>query len=250
MTDDRTDEEPPMADPSETRLTVIGPGTRHGYLLCQCRCGNRRQVRADHIRTGVTRSCGCLMTESRFGRRRTHGRYGTPENRAWRNMLNRCHNPGSPDYARYGGRGIFVCNRWRRSFAAFLADMGERPGPAYSLDRIDNDRGYEPGNVRWATRVQQARNKRTNVVLSHDGQSRTVAEWSAITGISIGTILRRIRHHGFTESRALTEKVGRWARLLCDSCLSCGTTERRHRAKGLCTVCYSRAEKRRRAAPH
>jgi hypothetical protein len=91
--------------------------------------------------------------------RRTHGMSSTPEYFAWAAMLSRCHNPANPRYDDYGGRGITVCDRWRADFAAFLADVGRRPSPAHSLDRIDNDRGYEPGNCRWATAYVQARNR-------------------------------------------------------------------------------------------
>jgi hypothetical protein len=91
---------------------------------------------------------------------RKHGRCGTVEYRAWHNMKQRCLSPGHPKYRLWGGRGITVCERWRNSFAAFLADMGDRPSPHHSIDRIDDDGHYEPGNVRWATASEQRRNRR------------------------------------------------------------------------------------------
>jgi hypothetical protein len=124
---------------------------RHRVALCRCDCGVTKEVSADAIRAGRQRSCGCART--------VHGMSGTPEYRTWANLIDRCTNPCSKSYDRYGGRGIRVCDRWRASFEAFLADVGPRPSAKHSIDRYpDNDGHYEPGNVRWATRTEQQRN--------------------------------------------------------------------------------------------
>lgn len=107
-------------------------------------------------------------------------------------MINRCHNERSDNYCRYGGRGIFVCAQWRESFAAFLADMGLRPAGT-SIDRIDNDGSYEPGNCRWASTLEQVRNRRQSLILVVNGAAKTVEEWSREVSVSAETIRRRKR---------------------------------------------------------
>ena len=129
---------------------------RRTVVECSCDCGSSLTARVDGMVSGRVVSCGCQRKDST----RTHGMTGTQIHRTWITIVHRCHSPGSKDYPRYGGRGIRVCDRWRDSFEAFLADMGERPSQRHSIDRIGNDRGYEPGNCRWATVGQQARNKR------------------------------------------------------------------------------------------
>lgn len=114
--------------------------------------------------------------------RAKHGMYRTRVYRQWQQMIQRCYNPNASRYQRYGGRGVTVCDRWRLSFDAFYADMGDPPDGT-SIDRIDNDRGYEPGNCRWATPQEQANNRYTNVLIEHDGVSRTIAEWSRHLGL-------------------------------------------------------------------
>jgi hypothetical protein len=126
--------------------------------LCRCDCGTTRHVSGRHMRRGASVSCGCLKAERQALRNRTHGMFGVPEYHSWSGMIQRCTNPGNPSYANYGGRGITVCERWR-SFKDFLLDMGRRP-KGTSIDRIDNDGSYEPGNCRWATRTVQNSNKR------------------------------------------------------------------------------------------
>jgi hypothetical protein len=129
----------------------------------------------------------------------------------WRAMKTRCLNPRHHNFARYGGRGITLCERWKDSFESFLADVGERPSPDHQLDRIDNNRGYEPGNVRWATRVQQAANRRDNVFLEAFGQRLLVKEWSRLTGVDAHTIRFRLRR-GKSAEQALAPVRGHFAR--------------------------------------
>lgn len=121
-------------------------------------------------------------------------------------MRTRCLNPNSDGYADYGARGITVCSRWD-SFEAFVADMGERPDGT-TIDRIHNDRGYEPDNCRWATSSDQENNKRSNAIIDHDGQRLTVAQWAARTGISYQTLRKRVEA-GWSPARTLTEPVHR-----------------------------------------
>ena len=133
----------------------------------------------------------------------THGRSGTPEYVAWKRMIGRCYDKNRPVYPRYGGRGILVCDRWRHSFPAFYADMGPKPSSEYTLERINNSLGYSPENCKWATRTEQNRNKRTNVLLTYDGRTCCIAEWSEITGLPYNVIYLRIRN-GWSVDDVLT----------------------------------------------
>lgn len=149
---------------------------------CRCVCGTEKTVRAACLRNGQIRSCGCLLDEARRTNRLTHGgaRRGgakSAEYRIWTSMLTRCHNERCKSFARYGGRGITVCERWRADFAAFLADVGPRPSPRHQIDRIDNARGYEPGNVRWATAREQALNRRSNRMVTIGTETLPVGAW-------------------------------------------------------------------------
>lgn len=117
-------------------------------------------------------------------------------------MIRRCEVPTSKHFADYGGRGIAVCRQWRRSFESFLAAVGRKPTPSHSLDRIDNAKGYKPGNVRWATREEQARNRRNNHVVHFRGQSLPVVAWAERTGIKYRTLMARLAR-GWSPARAL-----------------------------------------------
>jgi hypothetical protein len=133
-----------------------------------------------------------------------HGMYGSPENRAWRNMLQRCQNPRDPQWHIYGGRGIIVCPRWNL-FVNFYGDMGPRPSPKHSIDRIDVNGAYEPSNCRWATLEMQNNNTRRNVLLTWEGETMTLAQWGRRIGISPRTIGTRMRA-GWPLSRILAAK--------------------------------------------
>lgn len=149
------------------RLTVIAPAApKHGHraFTTRCECGKEHVVAGSDLARGAVRSCGCLNQEMRIARNTTHGHAARGRRhvlyQVWCALVRRCTDPKSADWPDYGGRGITVCDRWRTDFAAFLADMGERPSPKHSIDRIKNDRGYEPGNCRWATGSEQALNRR------------------------------------------------------------------------------------------
>jgi hypothetical protein len=121
-----------------------------------------------------------------------HGMSKSPEYQAWRSMRARCSNPSFTEYAIYGGRGIRVCEEWCQSFEAFLAHVGHRPGPGYSLDRIDVNGNYEPGNVRWATRREQQQNMRKNVNVTYNGETLCISEWARRIGIDHKTLASRL----------------------------------------------------------
>ena len=122
---------------------------------------------------------------------------------SWSQMIQRCCNPNNRAYQDYGGRGIFVCVEWLKSFSSFLLHIGMRPGPGYTVDRIDNDRGYEPGNVRWATWKEQQRNRRGNRLLTFRGETHCIIEWAEITGLRKSTIRERL-HRGWSIDLTLT----------------------------------------------
>src|SRR5574343_1607894 len=147
-------------------------------------------------------ACSQPIPVAPFGRtqmgRVTHGLTHSTTYDAWAQMKSRCSNPNTHCFAMYGGRGISVCDRWRDSCEAFMSDMGERPSPLHSLDRVDTDGNYEPGNCRWATNEMQARNRRNNVLLTHDGETMCISAWAERIGIHRKTLEKRLNHHGFT----------------------------------------------------
>lgn len=142
------------------RVTLyVGIGKNgEAIWLCECECGGRSEVRGSSLRNANTRSCGCLRRETAREMFTVHGQCGSAVYVAWMNMVQRCKNPNHPQYADYGGRGITVCKSWEQ-FENFYADMGDRP-QGLTLDRINNDKGYERSNCRWADRKTQANNRR------------------------------------------------------------------------------------------
>lgn len=181
------------------RLTVIEPKRiirsgqreRNGWLV-SCVCGTVYAVRTDVLKSGLSNSCGCLMVEITRAANTTHGKSKTTEFRSWMGMIGRCHSITNKNYHGYGGRGIYVCKRWRQSFECFLLDMGHKPSSSHSVDRIRNDGPYTPRNCRWATPKEQMRNTRRNKFIFHNGTNECLKEWSDRIGISTQSILRRI----------------------------------------------------------
>lgn len=187
------------------------------YQLCRCDCGIERFVLVRSLRHGGTQSCGCLSKELAAARklthghaRRIHGRSGTKAYRTWNHMMSRCTNPRVNNYADYGGRGIKVCERWQK-FENFLEDMGEPP-PRASIDRVDNDGNYEPGNCEWRTPREQSSNRRNNILVTHAGTSLILSEWARVTGISYAVLLWRFKRNWptdrlFSQARKMTRSV-------------------------------------------
>ena len=191
------------------RWTVLSHAGRsiHGKTLwlARCDCGTEREVVGQNLKNGLSSSCGCLLREKAVNST-THGMSKSRMYQSYATMISRCHNPNFPKFASYGARGISVCDRWRNDFAVFLSDMGERP-EGMTLDRIDNDGNYEPGNCRWATAREQQINRRNTVRVTHSGRTLPLAEWSRETGIDYGTLRQRLFRYGWNPARALTEEV-------------------------------------------
>lgn len=190
------------------RLTVLRRDDLPGKVAwrCVCICGGVK-----HLSTGAltssrdgTRSCGCIQKEVMREIRTSHGMCGTYLYRTWGLIIQRCKNSNNPAFQSYGARGIDVCKEWELSFEQFQKDVGPRPSPAFSLDRIDNDDGYHPANMRWATKKQQARNRRSTRLLVVNGVSRCIAEWSELTGVNRGTIESRLDKLGWSPERAVS----------------------------------------------
>jgi hypothetical protein len=188
---------------------------------CLCDCGAIVTVRADALTSGGTKSCGCLSRElarehikKAWVRPRVvhghtrgshHGADASPEYRSWRMMKSRCLNPRNHKFASYGGRGIAVCQPWL-DFRNFLADMGRRPSLLHTLDRIDNDGNYEPGNCRWATRTEQQRNTRTACRVFVMGAWMSLGDVADVAGMPVSCLKYRLRQ-GWSLGRALAYRA-------------------------------------------
>lgn len=182
-----------------------GWARRQWWAVYQCDCGERFLMQERSAKN--TKSCGChaketsrkLLQNQQY--RLTHGQTNSRTYKSWAGMIGRSQNPKHIEYERYGARGITVCKEWQE-FAGFFADMGERP-KGMSIDRIDVNQGYCKENCRWATPKEQARNTRRNVLITIDGETKTVAEWVELTGAAKDkTVYQRIKK-GLTGREAL-----------------------------------------------
>lgn len=191
------------------RLTVVGSrverrGSRNIRLWkCKCVCGNETEI-TDSSRP--TKSCGCLnrdrlASQTIYGQSNSIGDSRSPEYHTWSGMIHRCFSDRGDDFKRYKSRGITVCERWM-VYDNFLKDMGRRPSPKHSLDRIDNDGNYEPGNCRWATKSDQAKNTRRTRILTVDGVSKSMKDWAILVGVPYGAIQARL-NRGWSHEKAV-----------------------------------------------
>lgn len=188
------------------RLLVLSEAEKrnsyHPRWNCVCECGKMVDVLGYHLRSGATKSCGCLSVDWSRENATKHGHHGEPTYWRWNGMRDRCNNPKNKHWKDYGGRGIKCCERWD-SFENFLADMGERP-KGMQLDRIDNNKGYSKENCRWVTCSQNGRNKRDSIYLTFNGETKHIKEWAERTGIPYDSIRNRIKH-GWEVDRILTQ---------------------------------------------
>lgn len=161
------------------------------YYNCKCNCGKELKINIEYLRSGNTKSCGCLTLK--ISNRKSHGRSHTTEYQSWLSIKQRCYNKNNTkDYKDYGGRGITMCDEWRNSFSQFYEDMGDKPSSKHSLDRIDVNGNYSKENCRWATPIEQANNMRTNINLTWNGKTQTVAQWARELGWKKGTFEQRV----------------------------------------------------------
>lgn len=184
------------------RATVVGEATPtpagRRRVECVCACGERFACEPRSLKCGDTSSCGCLQREAVSAsakEKATHGRAGTTEYSSWLKLRSRCENPNNPKYDLYGGRGITFDPRWN-DFDAFFSDMGEKPDPTWSIDRIDVNKGYGPENCRWASRLTQARNKQSHRTVEYQGQSMPLSEACAKAGVNYRSALYRLNRGG------------------------------------------------------
>lgn len=170
--------------------------------LFKCVCGNTFETAISSVKSGCTKSCGCLFKKATT----RHGLAKTTEYSSWHSMITRCNDPNYEYYHRYGGRGIKVCERWLNSVENFLEDMGPKPSKNHSLDRIDVDGDYCPENCRWATYKEQSNNKSNSKFIRYDNREMTVTEWAREVGMAKATLFGRLRK-GWGVKKSLTHPV-------------------------------------------
>lgn len=192
-------------------LTFLGDSesqsSKPRRALFRCFCGKTFESRISHVKGGKTVSCGCHRRSKTVERNISHGDAHrgkvTPEYRAWQEMKKRCEWDQHAHFSNYGGRGIRVCDAWQ-DFSAFLAEMGRRPSPSHSIDRIDVDGNYEVGNCRWATDIEQSNNRRTTFSVEYRGLTKPLADWARELGLQYHTLHRRLTKYGWSVERAFS----------------------------------------------
>jgi hypothetical protein len=195
------------------RWTVLEEGTPVSNATiwkCKCACGVIREVRAGHLKSGASVSCGCYSVDVSkklfFVHGHTLNHKHSPTHNSWRAMKSRCNNEKDSDFNNYGGRGITVCPEWdgEHGFENFLKDMGNRP-EGLSLERIDMNNGYCKENCKWATPLEQANNTRRNHLITFKGETKTIAEWQRFLGF--GRVIGRRLGLGWSIEKSLTTPV-------------------------------------------
>lgn len=184
---------------------LLGSYKNSHYWECLCDCGSVVEVSGRCLLSGNTRSCGCLGISKISKLNRKHGLSGTPQYGMWRRMIQRCTDKNCTDYKYYGGRGITVHQTWL-DYDTFLKDVGERP-EGLTLDRIDNNKGYEPGNVRWVDRKTQSNNTSSNAKFEYNGKLHSIQELADLAGIEYGTMKARLQRLKYTVEQAISKPV-------------------------------------------
>lgn len=183
--------------------TITAVGTGKQKLVGRCVCGTVREtLYAPNLKTGKSQSCGCVSRAAAAKRNTTHGRTGTREYWVWKGMISRCDSPSNKSYPRYGGRGITVCPEWY-DIDRFLRDMGPKPSPSHSLERVDNDMGYSAENCVWATQAEQVRNTRRTKKVVVAGETICAKDACADFGIAYTTFLSRCVDAGLTHQEGV-----------------------------------------------
>lgn len=190
-----------------TVIEYVGSSKHKKSLFrCRCECGNESIVVGGNLISGTSTNCGCRKAETSRQLRIKHGLSAHPVYGRYSHMIDRCHNPESDEYKNYGGRGIYVCERWRKSVENFIHDVGMPPSKIHTIDRINNDGPYEPGNCRWATKTEQNINRRTTRWFSFDGKRMCESEWSKSLGMKKNGVSSRLRL-GWDIEKALTTPI-------------------------------------------
>jgi hypothetical protein len=181
---------------------------RRKYWVCKCDCGKDVLSYTNLLLSGKVRSCGCLAIELKLKRSLKHGlatkNRTTSDYDIWCHIKARCFNKNEKSYKHYGGRGITMCDEWKNDFYAFYSYMGARPSNIHTVDRINTNGNYEPGNCRWATQKEQQNNRRNNHIIEYDGVSLTISQWSEKINIKQPTIRRRLKMNWSAEKTLLT----------------------------------------------
>ena len=200
-----------------TEKEIIFPGAKIGRWtvvsysgnskwLCVCECGAAKNVQSTHLKNGTSKSCGCIAREKLASRNFVHG--DSKNNRLyriWCHMIGRCYNETDARYSSYGGRGIDVCEEWKTNYSVFKEwALANGYSDSLSIDRKDNDSGYNPANCRWATPQMQSNNRRSNHLIEYNGETKTMTEWAECLGIKIGTLKDRLYRLNWPPEKALS----------------------------------------------
>lgn len=188
-------------------IEYVGNNSRGDSLWkCQCRCGNLTEVTAYRLTSGTTKSCGCLQKEKLAKRNFKHGGTYTRLYQIWHDMKERTENSNNKRWERYGGRGIKICKAWQdfKEFEKWALTNGYND--KLTIERIDNDKGYEPENCKWETVRKQNRNKSNNVIIEHKGERKTVADWAIEKGMTYDCLRYRLKR-GWSIEKALETPI-------------------------------------------
>lgn len=192
---------------------VLPSGQSKRMAMFKCKCGKEFISMVDNVKRGLATSCGCVQKQRNLEACKTHGLTHTSEFNIWNTMLQRCNNKNNKYYNDYGGRGIEVCLRWH-TFINFYNDMGTRPDKSFSLERINNNKGYCKANCKWDTKKNQANNRRNSLNITYNGAMKTLANWARELNMPYNLIRRRIKRNGWSIEEAFTTPLIREKRYL------------------------------------